>query len=291
MIDSTADAIMAFVVRHQGAVNAVITLLVILVLYLVITSVLRRYLRAHAQRPENVQNFLMLWRYVWMAIAVIFALVSFSGSLASLGLSAAFLGMVLGWSLQAPVTGIAAWLMILLKRPFLIGDRIIISGITGDVSDITLTHVHLNQVGGTVSGEERSGRGVLIPNATLFAQIIHNYTIESATLLDEVPVLITFESDLEHAEQIMLDAARTVTREIIEQTGEQPFTRLELGDSGLRIRLRFQTLATDRQRITSEIVRILFREIGAAEDVEFAYPHSEILHRPKPSLESHPAEA
>ena len=291
MVQNAADYIMKFVVAHQGVVNSLFTLLVILVLYIIITSVLRRYLKAHAQRPENVQNFMMMWRYAWMTIAVIFALVSFSGSLASLGLSAAFLGMVLGWSLQAPVTGIAAWLMILLKRPFLIGDRIIISGITGDVSDITLTHIHLNQVGGTVGGEERSGRGVLIPNATLFAQIIHNYTIESSTLLDEVPVLITYESNLDHAEQIMLDAAREVTAEIIKDTGQEPFTRMELADSGLRVRVRFQTIATDRQRITSDIVRILFREIRAAEDVEFAYPHSEILHRPKLPPEPEPAEA
>ena len=86
--------------------------------------------------------------------------------------------MVLGWSLQAPVTGIAAWLMLILKHPFKIGDRVIIAGITGDVMDITLTHVILNQVGGTVSSEERSGRGILIPNAILFAQTITNYTLE-----------------------------------------------------------------------------------------------------------------
>ena len=61
-------------------------------------------------------------------------------------------------------------MMIILKRPFKIGDRVIISGITGDVVDINLTHVLLNQVGGTIGG--------LIPNATLFGQIISNYALE-----------------------------------------------------------------------------------------------------------------
>ena len=78
--------------------------------------------------------------------------------------------------MQAPVTGIAAWLMLILKCPFKIRDRVIIAGITGDVMEITLTHVILNQVGGTVSSEERSGRGILIPNAILFGQTITNYT-------------------------------------------------------------------------------------------------------------------
>jgi small-conductance mechanosensitive channel len=179
------------------------------------------------------------------------------------------------------VTGIAAWLMIIRKRPFRIGDRIIISGIIGDVTDINLTHVVLNQVGGTIGGEEKSGRGVLIPNATLFQQVIYNYAFETNNILDEVVVNITFESDLDEAEMICLDAARSVTEDIIKDTGQEPFIRAELMDWGLRIRLRYQTLATERQRVSSEIVQIILREFADNEKVEFCYPHSEVLHRPK----------
>jgi small-conductance mechanosensitive channel len=52
-------------------------------------------------------------------------------------------------------------------------------------------------------------------------------------------------------------------------------------DWGLRIRLRYQTAATERQRVSSEIVQIIFREFARNEQVEFCYPHSEVLHRPK----------
>jgi small-conductance mechanosensitive channel len=276
-VDRVLDAVAEFLVDNQGAVRSVLTLVVVFVLYKLITKVVRRYLNAHAHKPENADNFLLFWKYAWIGVGLVFAVVSFGGSLTSLGLSAAFLGMVLGWSLQAPVTGIAAWLMILLKRPFRIGDRVIISGIIGDVTDISLTHVHLNQVGGTISGEEKSGRGVLIPNATLFQQVIHNYTIESTHILDEVPVLITFGSDLDEATRILLEAARHVTGEIIQDTGEEPFIRAEIADSGLRVRLRYQTLAVDRQRISSEVCQIVFREFAKSSSVEFAYPHTRVL--------------
>ena len=248
---------------------------------MLVTRIPRAYLKIHAHNPENAQNFLLVWRYAWNGIGAIFRIVSFSGSIAALGISAAFLGMVIGWSLQAPVTGIAAWLMIILKHPFRIGDRIIISGIIGDVTDINLTHVVLNQVGGTIGGEEKSGRGVLIPNATLFQQVIYNYTIESEYILDEVPVLITYDSDFNEAERILLDAARVVTKDIIEETGEEPFIRAEFFESGTRIRLRYKTMAKDRQRITSEIVRIVFSEFGASPRVEFCYPHMELFYRAK----------
>ena len=233
-----------FVEDHRGSLYALLTLLVLFAAYKLLTRLLRRYLKAKAHKPENARQFLLLWRYAWLGVGLVLLVVSFSGSLVGLGISAAFLGMILGWSLQAPVTGIAAWLMVILKRPFQIGDRVIIAGIIGDVTDINLTHIVLNQVGGTVGGEEKSGRGVLIPNATLFQQIIYNYTMATDYLLDEVPVMIPFESDLAEAERILIEAAGEVTRDIIAQTNQPPFCRRELTEWGLRIRVRYQTLAT-----------------------------------------------
>jgi len=267
--------------HYRGPLLAFFTALFLWICYKVITKVLRRYLFAKAHKPENIQNLLLLWRYMWLGFGLILVLISASASLAALGISAAFLGMVMGWSLQAPVTGLAAWLMIILKRPFKIGDRVIIAGIVGDVVDINLTHVVLNQVGGTVGGEEKSGRGVMIPNATLFQQVIYNYSFETKYLLDEVPVLITYESEFDEAERILIAAAHEVTRDIIQETGQEPFIRSELADSGIRMRLRYQTLATERQRISSDIVTRLIREFNKNDRVEFCYPHTEVLYRPK----------
>ena len=201
------------------------------------------------------------------------------GSLKTLGISAGFLGMILGWSLQAPITGVAAWIMLIVKRPFRIGQRVIIAGIVGDVVDITLTHVILNQVGGTVGGEERSGRGILIPTAILFSQVITNYTYDVDYILDEVVVRITFGSNWDKAEEILIKAAKEVMADVIEKTGEEPFIRAELFDAGVHIRLRYKTQPAVRQEKSSEIVKIIFHEFAKAEDVEFAYPHSEVLYR------------
>ena len=266
---------------YRGPLVAAATILVLWIVYMLVTKVLKRHLRKRAQKPENVQRFLFAWRYVWLGIAFVFFLIGFSGSITALGISAAFLGMILGWSLQAPVTGIAAWLMILLKRPFKIGDRIIISGIIGDVVDIGLTHIVLDQVGGTVGGEEKSGRGVLIPNATLFQQVIHNYCFESNYILDEVAVLITYESDLAEAERICTEAAVEVTSGLIRETGHEPSTRVEFADSGIRVRLRYRAAAFERQIISSNVVRAIVRAFNETDRVEFAYPHMEVLYRPK----------
>ncbi len=272
---------------YQGPIMGVATLIILWVAYKLSSRGLSRYLSSREYKADNVKQFLFIWRYIWFGLGAIFGIISFSGSLATLGISAAFLGMVLGWSLQAPVTGIAAWLMIILKQPFKIGDRVIIAGIIGDVVDITLTHVLLNQVGGTIGGEEKSGRGVLIPNATLFQQIIYNYTLDggpetaevaSSYILDEVPVRLTFGSDYDEAERILIAAATQVTGDIIKDSKQEPFVRAELFESGILMRLRYQTLAKERQRITSEIVRVLIREFRRNDKVNFCYPHMDIYH-------------
>ena len=282
-ITSFIDQIVDTESPYRRWVFSIAAFVILWLIYVVLTRVLRRYLKHKSYKPESVQNFLFLWRYLWLAVVVIVALViGLSGSIAALGVSAAFLGMILGWSLQAPVTGIAAWLMIVLKRPFKIGDRIIVAGITGDVTDINLTHIVLNQVGGTIGGEEKSGRGVMIPNAILFQQVIYNYNFETKYVLDEVPVLITYESEVADAERILVQAAQQVTTDILSKLEQKPFVRAELADSGIRLRLRYQTLAMERQRISSEIVKRIIDEFNANPSVEFAYPHTEVLYRPKP---------
>lgn len=209
-------------------------------------------------------------------------MIGFSGSLAALGISVGFLGMVLGWSLQAPVTAIAAWLMIVLKRPFKLGDRVIIAGITGDVVDINLMHIVLNQVGGTVSGEEKSGRGVLIPNNMLFNQIVHNYTMkENKYILDEVTLSITFSSDVDKAEKIILKVSKEVTKEIIAESKEEPYIRQEIADSGIRLRLRYKSIAMERQKISGQICKQIIQAINKEKNINFCYPHTQIVYQNK----------
>lgn len=284
MTQNLISTVTAVFSGYQGLALTLGILILILVFYKLATIGLKRYISRKAFRQENVENFLFMWRYIWLGFAFLFTIISLSGSIAALGISAAFLGMILGWSLQAPVTGIAAWLMIIVKRPFKLGDRIIVNGIIGDVTDITLTHIILNQVGGTVAGEEKSGRVVMIPNATLFQQIIHNYTSKSKYILDEVVVSITYESSYQEAEKILLNSAKKITKDIIEKTGQEPFVRLEIAENGIRTRLRYQTLATNRQMVSTKIIKNIIDEFNQNKKVEFAYPHTEIVYQPKKNI-------
>jgi len=94
---------------YRGLTLSSLTILVMWVLYKLSTHAIKKYTtEQRAFNEEHVLFFLRTWRYAWVATIGILAVISLSGSLSALGLSAGFFGMMLGWSLQAPVTGIAA---------------------------------------------------------------------------------------------------------------------------------------------------------------------------------------
>ena len=268
------DALISFV-------YAVLILVSLLVGYRVTKGLIVAAMRRQNRTESQVRQFLSMWRYTFILVGIVFVIVSLSGSLAAMGLTVAFISMILGWSLQRPVTGVAAWLMVMIKRPFVIGDRIIVQGVRGDVLDISPTHIMLGEVGGTIGGEESSNRGILIPNAILFDQMVINYAVseEAKYILDEVPVRVSYDSDYELAEQILISCAREVTSEIIQETGLEPEVRAEFFDSGIVMRLRYRSIAVDRQRISTRIVAKVMDAFSNSPHVGFAYPHSAVEYR------------
>lgn len=230
-------------------------------------------------READVHMFMGLVRAVAIAIWVIGVVSIFFELGVFLAAVGAFGGLFLGWSLQQPVTGMAAWVMVTLKRPFRIGDRVFLPAwnLIGDVTDIGMMYTELNQVGGTVGTEEPSGRMVLVPNAILFGNVIIDYTKgndrESSYLLDEIIIRITYDSDWDEAERILIESAREVTQDIIDATGMEPYVRSDFYDYGIYLRLRYMTLATERPRISHEINSRIFRKVSSSRKVDFAIPY------------------
>ena len=211
-------------------------------------------------------------------IAIGAAILQLFGQLRAVGTAlGAFSGLLLGWSLQAPVSGMAAWIMISLKRPFRVGDRVQLPslGLVGDVVDISPMYTVLNQVGGAVGSEEAVNRPILIPNAMLFSQVVINYTArqDAAFILDEVVVRITYDTDWDEAERILINAAHQATGDVIAQTGQQPYVRSDMYDYGVYMRLRYMTKATERPRTTYEIIKRIFQDFQRSARVDFAIPY------------------
>lgn len=293
LLDATTDELFGILMPvvgpespYRGVILAVSTLIVLLYFYRATRRRLEAYIGRNALNPRNLTTFLRAYDAVWkVSIAIVF-LIAASGSLALLGLSVAFVGTVLGWSLQVPIRGMAAWFMVMLKRPFRVGDRIAVAGVVGDVVEIQLNHILLNQVGGTVVGEEKSGRGIFVPNAMLFDHNVINYNYFAAQgtehetgvsqyMLDEVLVRLTFGSDLEFAKSICKDAARQAVGELLGDVDVEPFIRTEFLAWGLLLRVRFKTTPARRQEVTSRVTELIWMAFrGNPDRITFGFPVS-----------------
>lgn len=269
-------------------------------LYLLSSQFIRKYIAKKLLGADLIPIVMKLWKIAFISVVMFTSISSLlSKSLQTMGLSLAVLGSMLSWMLAAPITNLAGWLFLVLKSPFKLGQRIIIAGITGDVLDISPMHTTLNQVGGTIPGEERSGRGTLIPNSYLFNQIVTNYSMKLPTdrqtggvkyVLDEVAVRITYESDWQEAERILVESAKAITSEAIaviketSETSETPYIRAEFFESGLLMRVRYKVEATKRQETWTQIYHMVFNEIQASNKVFFCFNHSEVMFHYTPHI-------
>ena len=231
---------------------------------------------------HNVEVFSRLLQYILIMILIYISIASYVGSWTGLGIAVGLMSAALGWALQKPITGIAGWIMLVLRRPFHIGDRIMVGNVRGDVKDITLTHIYLKEIGGTISSEENSGRTIMIPNSIMFEQNIINYTESDEYVLDEVVILITYESNLQKAIDLMIKEAKEVLNEIKDEKQQEPYIRTWAQASGVNLHIRYFIPARKRQEISSRITQKILNEISQSPNVEIAYPHTEVLLRNKP---------
>jgi small-conductance mechanosensitive channel len=121
-----------------------------------------------------------------------------------------FLGLVsagLAIALAGPVTDLAGWIYVLSRRPFVIGDRIQIGDYAGDVIDIRVIQFAVLEIGNWVEADQSTGRIVHIPYRKIFTEVLANYSEGFDYIWNEIPVMITFESNWEKAKAMFQDIA------------------------------------------------------------------------------------
>ena len=203
----------------------------------------------------------------------------------------AFLGLLsagLAIALKDPLTNIAGWLFITTRKPFSVGDRIQMGDNIGDVIDLRLFQFAIMEVGNWVDADQSTGRIIHIPNGNIFLQPQANYTKGFEYIWNEIPVLVTFESNWESAKSILEKIinrhaehlTKTVEKQLKEATKKYlitydhltPFVYTSVRDSGVLLTIRY--LCDVRKRRSSEhaIWEDVLREFAKNKDIEFAYP-------------------
>jgi small-conductance mechanosensitive channel len=204
---------------------------------------------------------------------------------------ATYLGILsagLAIALKDPLANLAAWIFIVWRRPFEVGDRIQIGSNAGDVIDIRVFQFTLMEIGNWVGADQSTGRIVHVPNGRVFTESLANYSKGFQYIWNEIAVLITFESNWrkakeillgigsKHAEELSATAEERVRRAarkfMIFYTKLTPTVYTTVKDSGVLLTIRY--LCEPRKRRGSEeaIWEDILTEFAGCDDVDFAYP-------------------
>src|SRR5437588_954479 len=165
---------------------------------------------------QRVMHLVVALVIVVIAVSIIF--VNWYGALAALGIGS----VIIGLAVQTPMKSFIAWIYILVRQPFRVGDRIKIGDATGDVIDVGYLDTTLWEFGGQyITGDHPSGRLIKFPNEKVLDELIYNYSWPLFPYIwNEVKFQVGYNADLEFI-------AKTMQKITEEELGQEMLKRVE----------------------------------------------------------------
>jgi small-conductance mechanosensitive channel len=204
--------------------------LVVLLLRAGLNALVRLVLRGREGKPVR------FWSHQGVSIAVALTLVV--GFLSiwfdDPNQLATVMGLVsagVAFALQKVITSIAGYFVILRGGVFSVGDRILMSGVRGDVIALNFTRTTIMEMGQPpgerpddpnvwVRSRQYTGRIVTVTNDKIFDAAVFNYSRDFPYIWEELTVPITYKDDRARAERIMLEVVERHTVELHEMSRE-----------------------------------------------------------------------
>ena len=172
-------------------------------------------------------------------------------------------GLAVGLSLQGSLANFAAGILLIIFRPFRVGDWIEVSGISGHVEDIELLTTMLRTL---------DSRTVVIPNRKLTDDNIINYSTVGILRLDLV-VGVAYDSDLKQVKTVIRQVLSEDERILLEPAPTVGV--LELADSSINVAVRPWVNTADYMPVSLsvyEAIKIGFDEVG----IEIPFPQRDL---------------
>ena len=191
-------------------------------------------------------------------------------------------------ALKDPITNITGWLFILWNRPLETGDRIQLGDHSGDVIDINFFNFTVMEIGNWVDADQNTGRIIHIPNGKIFIETLANYGKGFEYIFNEIPVLITFESEWEKAKKILekiakdfgahptraaeIEIKKASQKFLIQKQKLDPVVYTKVADSGVLLTVRYLCAPKNRRDTEQEIWEEILKEFDLEPKIELAYP-------------------
>ena len=277
---------------HSGYVQILKAVLIrlgfLLVGICIVLGLSEVWLRATIRYVRDVRKrhqVLLLRRIVTVLLMAIVLALGFVSEFASLATFAGFLTAGIAVALQTVILSVAAYFFLIGRHGVRVGDRISVSGITGDVIDVGMVRMSLMELGGAGSDLHPTGRVVVVSNSVLFQGALFKQIPGTAYTWHEVVVKLERGGDYTLAERKLLEVVNAVYsqyRDSIEQHqsleglgavqvfAPSPQARLQLVENNLDLVVRYPVVLQRESEIDNQMAKKVVEAIDSLPELKAA---------------------
>jgi len=280
-------------------------LLMVLLAVLLAGALWRRVTFRYVHDMQRRHQLLLLSRIIVIAIMALVLLFDFANELGALATVMGFAAAGIALTLQNVILSMAGYFYVSGRYGIRVGDRVQISGISGDVLEIGLFKITMMELGGDESGRQPTGRVVVFPNSVVF-QPNSNFSRQlpgSSFAWNELRLTLAPDCDYRLAERRVLEVVSEVFarfREAIQRECRglerelnqpietpRPQSRLRLSEAGIEIVLRYPVPFRNSSQTADEIARRLVDAIKREPALRLVTPGTPMI-QPAESAEAQP---
>jgi small conductance mechanosensitive channel len=222
------------------------------------------------QFDQTLVRFLSnLVRYAILVLGLVASLTIFGIAPASLAAVVGATGLAIGLAIQGSLSNLAAGIMLLLLRPFNVGDVINVAGQSGKVDDIELF---------TTKIDTPDNRRVVVPNGQIFGAVIENAT-HHATRRVDIPIGVEYSADIDATRQALLRAVGSVPAVLPEPA--PAVVLMGLGSSSVDWQVQLWVATTDFGTVRQTTIRAIKVALDEA-GISIPFPQLEVWNRGQP---------
>lgn len=263
-LTSLMDSVMTIVEEHW--LSAALALLAIFAT-MILASWARRIASTGCRKAgmeETLARFFgKMARWAVMIVGFLFVLGMFGVETSSFAVIIGAAGLAVGMALQGTLGNFASGIMLLIFRPFKVGDVINAAGVIGKVFEIDLFTTVL---------DTPDNRRIIVPNGSVFGGTIENISHHSTRRV-EVAVGTDYGAELDTVRAVLDKAALAVPTRI-EAPGHQVFLA-GLGASSIDWKIRVWCNSSDYWVCMEETTRLVKMELDAA-GIGIPYPQMDV---------------
>ena len=175
-------------------------------------------------------------------------------------------GLAIGLSLQGSLSNFAGGILIILFKPFRLGDFIEAQGVLGTVKDIKIFSTVITSP---------DNKQIVIPNAALSNGVITNYTVNGIRRVDLI-ISVDYKTDLQLAKTTLESVLKSIP-EVLAEPEAMIFIN-DLATSSIDFAVRPFTLTDNYWKVKSDVLektKKAFDQVG----IEIPYPHQVEIHK------------